>query len=294
MLEDMQLRNLAPQQQRTHLEQVTRFARHVRCSQVQLGPDHIPSYQLDLVRERHLTVASRPAALAALRFLYRVTLKQPWDLADALPMPKACRRLPVVLSRGEVVRFLDCAPGPRYRALFATCYGTGLRASEVLHLRPTDIEDRRMVIRVQHGKGQKDRHVMLSPKLLALLRAWWRVARPRHWLFASPVPTRPLTHGPKRYNPRRARRCRGFVQHVSRQPPRQRDGRAHAAPRGAAAVGGNRSVLCDPSEAVPGPARAARGRRGPSWTVAASDTGVAPRRTSPWGLAQRGLIASIV
>jgi len=206
MLEDMQVRNLSPQTQRTYLEQITRFARHFHRSPAGLGPEEIRAYQLHLRNDRHLVVTSIHVAVAALRFLYRVTLKKAWDIKDVIPAPRVQRRLPVVLSPEEVARFLDCLPGLQYRALLATCYGAGLRISEVLHLTPGDIDSRRMVIRVSQGKGQKDRYVMLSPKLLALLRAWWRVARPRHWLFPSPVPTRPLTRTAVERACQRARR----------------------------------------------------------------------------------------
>jgi len=216
MLEDMQVRNLAPQTQRTYLEQISRFARHVHGSPAGLGPDQIRAYQIYLANERQLAVASRQVTVAALRFLYRVTLKKPWVIDDVVPAPKVRRRLPVVLSPAEVVRFLDCLPGLRYRAMLATCYGAGLRISEVLHLRPTDIDSRRMAIRVCQGKGQKDRYVMLSPKLLALLREWWRVARPCHWLFPSPVPTRPLTRNAVE-RACRARRRRRFTKPVTPQ-----------------------------------------------------------------------------
>lgn len=215
MLEDMQVRNLAPQTQRTYLEQISRFARHFHGSPAGLGPDQIRAYQLYLANDRQLAVASRQVTVAALRFLYRVTLKKPWVIDDVVPAPKVRRRLPVVLSPAEVVRFLDCLPGLRYRAMLATCYGAGLRISEVLHLRPTDIDSRRMVIRVCQGKGQKDRYVMLSPKLLALLREWWQVARPRHWLFPSPVPTRPLTRNAVERACQRARRRGRFAKPVT-------------------------------------------------------------------------------
>jgi site-specific recombinase XerD len=215
MLEDMQVRNLSPHTQRTYLEQITRFARHFHCSPTGLGPEEIRAYQLHLRNDRHLVVTSIQVAVAALRFLYRVTLKKAWDIEDVIPAPRVQRRLPVVLSPEEVARFLDSLPGLRYRAMLATCYGAGLRISEVLHLKPADIDSRRMVIRVSQGKGQKDRYVMLSPRLLALLRAWWHVARPRHWLFPSPVPTRPLSRNAVERACQRARRRARFAKPVT-------------------------------------------------------------------------------
>jgi len=193
MLEDMRLRNLSPQTQLTYIQQVARFARHFRQSPVDLGPDAIRAYQLYLTTERGLAVESVMVAVAALRFLYTVTLKQAWRLDEVLPVPRRPQRLPVVLSPEEVLQFLDAVPGPKHRAILTTCYAAGLRLSEVLRLRPPDIDSRRMVIRVEQGKGQQDRYVMLSPKLLELLRTWWRVARPTTWLFPGGRPDQPIT-----------------------------------------------------------------------------------------------------
>lgn len=132
-------------------------------------------------------------AVAALRFLYTVTLKKDWPIADIIPAPKKPQRLPVVLSPDEVLQFLECVPGLKHRTILTACYAAGLRISEALHLRPTDIDSRRMVVRVDQGKGQKDRYVMLSPKLLELLRTWWRVERPTPWLFPGDRPGQPIT-----------------------------------------------------------------------------------------------------
>jgi integrase/recombinase XerD len=192
MLEDMQVRNFSPHTQTSYLEQVSRFARHFQQSPERLGPEEIRAYQIYLTNEKKLAVASILLAVAALRFLYLVTLKKAWRVEDIIPAPKKPQRLPVVLSPDEVLQFLACVPNLKHRAIFTTCYAAGLRISEVLHLRPTDIDSRRMVIRVDQGKGQKDRYVMLSPKLLELLRTWWRVARPTEWLFPGDRPGRAI------------------------------------------------------------------------------------------------------
>ena len=192
MLEDMQVRNFSPHTQTSYLEQVSRFARHFQQSPERLGPEEIRAYQIYLANEKKLAVASILLAVAALRFLYTVTLKKAWRVEDIIPAPKKPQRLPVVLSPDEVLQFLACVPNLKHRAIFTTCYAAGLRISEVLHLRPTDIDSRRMVIRVDQGKGQKDRYVMLSPKLLELLRTWWRVARPTEWLFPGNRPGRAI------------------------------------------------------------------------------------------------------
>jgi site-specific recombinase XerD len=153
-----------------------------------LGPAEIRAYQVYLAIEKRLTPASLAVAVAALRFLYTVTLQRAWTVEVVIPTPKVPDKLPVVLSPDEVLQFLACAPGPTHRAILTTCYAAGLRISEVLHLRPTDIDSRRMVIRVDQGKGQQDRYVMLSPKLLELLRTWWRVERSPVWLFPGDRP----------------------------------------------------------------------------------------------------------
>ena len=193
MLEDMLVRNLSPHTQRSYVQQVSQFARHFEKSPEDLGPEDIRTYQVYLTSERKLAVSSTLIAVAALRFLYTVTLKRDWTVEDIIPAPKKPQRLPIVLSPEEVLQFLECVPGLKHRAILTTCYAAGLRISEALHLKPTDIDSGRMVIRVEQGKGQKDRYVMLSPKLLELLRAWWHAAHPRHWLFPSQIVTTPLT-----------------------------------------------------------------------------------------------------
>ena len=193
MLEDMRVRNLSPNTQRAYLESVARFARHCGRSPADLGPDDIRTYQVYLVEERQLAPSSLAIAVCALRFLYKVTLKQPWAFDELIPAPKKPRRLPIVLSPDEVVQFLAAVPDPKHRAILTTCYATGLRVSEVVRLRPRDIDSRRMVIRVEQGKGQRDRYVMLSPTLLALLRDWWRVHRPTAWLFPGEPRDQPIT-----------------------------------------------------------------------------------------------------
>jgi site-specific recombinase XerD len=162
-----------------------------------------------LTNERKLAVGSILVAVAALRFLYTVTLKKDWTLEDVIPAPKKPQRLPVVLSPEEVLRFLSCVPSVMHRAILTTCYAAGLRISEALHLRPTDVDSSRMVIRIEQGKGQKDRYVMLSPKLLELLRDWWRLTRPRDWLFPGRVATRPISRSAVECACQQAhRRCR--------------------------------------------------------------------------------------
>lgn len=209
MVEDMQVRNFSPHTQTSYVQQVSRFARHFQQSPEALGPEEIRTYQVYLTNDRKLAIGSILIAVAALRFLYTVTLKKDWRVEDIIPAPKKPQRLPVVLSPEEVLHFLECVPGPKHRAILTTCYAAGLRISEVLHLRPTDIDSRRMVIRVEQGKGQKDRYVMLSPKLLELLRTWWRVERPTAWLFPGDRPGQAISKDAVEQACQKARRrCR--------------------------------------------------------------------------------------
>lgn len=206
MREDMQVRNLSPHTQRAYVENVARFARHFGRSPADLGPEEIRTYQVYLIRERHLAPSSLEIAVCALRFLYKVTLKKPWSFDDLIPAPKKPRRLPVVLSPDEVVRALDCVPSPKHRAVLTTCYAAGLRISEAVRLRPCDVDSQRMVIRIEQGKGQLDRYVMLSPKLLEVLRDWWRLSRPTTWLFPGDRPDHPLGRAAVEQACHRARR----------------------------------------------------------------------------------------
>lgn len=194
MTEDMQVRNLALNTQLSYVQQVSLFARHFNKSPEQLGPEDIRVYQIYLTNERKLSTSSILIAVSALRFLYNVCLKKNWSFEEVIPAPKKPQKLPVVLSPEEMLHFLECVANTKHRAILTTCYAAGLRISEAVHLKPTDIDPQRMVIRVEQGKGQKDRYVMLSPKLLETLRSYWRAVRPQGgWLFDGDVAGRPLT-----------------------------------------------------------------------------------------------------
>ena len=194
MLEDMRVRRLSPFTQRTYVETVARFARYFKRSPERLGPEQIRAYQVYLSTERGLATSSLLVAVSALRFLYRVTLQKRWSFDDVIPAPKKPQALPVVLSPQEVVQFLDAVKPAKHRAILTACYAAGLRISEAIALTVSAIDSERMVLRIAKGKGQKDRYVMLSPKLLAILRDWWKVQRPRHWLFPGERPEAPITH----------------------------------------------------------------------------------------------------
>ena len=186
MLQDMGIRNLATNTQLAYVQQISAFARHFDSSPEALGPEQVRAYQVHLIEDRKLAAGSLSVVAAALRFLYKITLRRPWN-DDDIPMPKRPLKLPIVLSPEEVVRFLACVASTKHRAILTTIYASGLRVSEAVALRPADIDSSRMVLRVDQGKGRKDRYVMLSPRLLEVLRDYWRIERPKPWLFPGDV-----------------------------------------------------------------------------------------------------------
>jgi integrase/recombinase XerD len=210
MTEDMQVRNLSPHTQTSYLQQVSLFARHFNNSPEQLGPEDIRAYQVYLTNERKLSPSSILIAVSALRFLYKVSLKKDWTFDEIIPAPKKPQRLPVVLSPEEVLHFLQSVGSTKHRAILTTCYAAGLRISESVHLKPTDVDSQRMVIRVEQGKGQKDRYVMLSPKLLETLRSYFRGVRPKGWLFEGDVSGQPINRSSVELACQKARRLSGI------------------------------------------------------------------------------------
>jgi site-specific recombinase XerD len=142
--------------------------------------------------QRQISASTINSAIAALRFFFTMTLERP-DLVRPLRLVAEPRRTPVVLSPEEVARLLEAAPGLKYKAALSAAYGAGLRVSEVANLKVSDIDSKRMMLRVEQGKGQRDRDVMLSPHLLQLLREWWKAARPQVWLFPGQNPINPVT-----------------------------------------------------------------------------------------------------
>jgi len=155
MIEDMQVRNLAPHTQATYVLHVSLFARHFRKSPELLGPEEIRDYQLYLTNQRKLAPSSIVVTTAALRFLYNVTLKRGWNLEASIPAPKQPKKLPIVLSRAEVLHFLGCVEDIKHHAILTTCYAAGLRISEAVRLKASSLDKQRMVIRVTQGKGRK-------------------------------------------------------------------------------------------------------------------------------------------
>jgi site-specific recombinase XerD len=214
MIEDLRLRNLAPATIRVYVQRVAAFARHFGKSPEHLGPPEVRAYLVHLVQQKHVSWSYYNQTVGALRFLYNVTLGRDEPLRR-IACPKQPKKLPVVLSAEEVVRFFEAVPNLKHRALPMTAYAAGLRISEVVALTVADIDSRRMVIRVRQGKGRKDRYVMLSPRLLEALRAYWRAARPAHWLFPGQVEGRPVTVGTAHRVCVQASRAAGLGKHVT-------------------------------------------------------------------------------
>jgi len=184
MLEDMRIRNLSVRTQETYISQVSRFAKHFQQSPQVLGPEEIRQYQLYLIGQK-VSWSVFNQTVCALRFLYTKTLRIEIGIEE-IPFPKQPKKLPELLSPTEVVQFLESVSDYTNRVALTTIYAGGLRLQECLHLKIKDIDSSRMTIRIEQGKGMKDRYVMLSEKLLSLLREYYRIVRPRgEYLFAS-------------------------------------------------------------------------------------------------------------
>ena len=191
MIEDMTIRKFAPKTQHDYMQRVKNFAAFLGRSPDTASFEDVRRYQLRLTTSG-VGVPTVNQTVSTLRFFFRVTLKR-HDILEHTHFIHEPRKLPVVLSPEEVARLLDAAPGLKYKAALSVAYGAGLRAGEVVSLKINHIDSERMVIRVEQGKGRKDRYVMLSPHLLALLRAWWKAARPQGWLFPGRDRVQPMT-----------------------------------------------------------------------------------------------------
>ncbi len=183
MIEDMRLRNLSRHTIDAYVLAVKQFANHCKRSPEQLSGQDVRQYLLHLVQERHVSWSRYNIARCGLQFLYQITLGRD-ERFEKLPCARVPKRLPTVLATEELRRLFDVAARDvKHKALLMTLYGSGLRVSEVAALRPGDIDSARMLIHVRLGKGSKDRMTKLSPRLLEVLREYWRAAHPRMWLF---------------------------------------------------------------------------------------------------------------
>ena len=194
MIRDMQLQRLAPQTQKAYVTAVTGLAKFYQCSPERLNPEQIRTYLHHLLVERHLAWSSCNQAAAGLKFFYTKTLG--WDVLHLHLPPRTGRsQLPQILSIEELQRLFTHTKNPRHRALLMTTYAAGLRVSEVVRLKLTDIESERLLLRIEQGKGRKDRYTLLSTRLLTELRAYWKLYRPALWLFTGLDPQLPMPSG---------------------------------------------------------------------------------------------------
>jgi integrase/recombinase XerD len=191
MIDDMKFRNMSPSTLKVYTYAVANYSAFHGRSPDKLGIEHVREYRLHLMK-RGLKAASINPIIGALRFFYGITLGQK-EIAEQIPFARKEDTLPAVLTQEEVVRLLKAESNLKMRTALTTIYAAGLRVSEVVTLTNKDIDSTRMVIHIRQAKGRKDRYVMLSEQLLAILRDYWRRTRPPHWLFPGPDPARPLT-----------------------------------------------------------------------------------------------------
>ena len=197
MIEDMMLRKLSPKTQSSYILAVKKLTHYLGHSPATASAEELRRFQLYLV-DKGISSITLNATITALRFLFETTLNRADTMLkmSTVPVP---RKLPVVLSRQEVTRLIDASGNPKYRAALSVAYGAGLRVSEVVALKVSDIDSTRMTLRVEQGKGHKDRYAMLSPVLLDHLRSWWQFAHTQGmmleggWLFPGQNPVNPLT-----------------------------------------------------------------------------------------------------
>lgn len=212
-IDDLRLRNYASRTVETYVSQIAMFAKHFGKSPEVLGPNEVRDYQLHLLaRKRSWSTFNQ--AVCALRFLYGTTLGRPEQL-PMIPYGKKPKRLRSVLAAKEVLRLIDAADTPRDRVFLEVAYGCGLRLSELIHLQVCDIDSARMVIHVRQGKGAKDRLVPLSRRLLADLRAYWRLYRPLTWLFPGDNPAQPISAANMQRRLRQLVKRVGLTKHCS-------------------------------------------------------------------------------
>jgi integrase/recombinase XerD len=186
MLEELQRRNYSDSTVRVYLATIRDFSQHFGQAPDQLGAEHIRKFQVYLLKEKKLAVASVKQRASALRFFFVKTLRRPYML-EQIPYPKVPRRLPNILSEAEVARLIDSASNLLHRAMLMTLYSTGIRRAELCRLKVSDVDSKRMILHVREGKGGHDRDVPLSPTLLETLREYWRWMKPKTYLFPGTV-----------------------------------------------------------------------------------------------------------
>ena len=213
MIDDMSLRNLSPATRRSYLHAVTKFSRYFGRSPDRLGLEDVRAFQVHLVSQG-ISWPALNQTVCALRFFYGVTLDR-GEIPERIVYARTPRKLPVILSADEVVRFLEAVPSLKARVALTTAYAAGLRASEAVSLKVTYIDSDRMLIQVHHGKGAKDRTLMLSQQLLTILRTYWRLTRPGEWLFPGRSPDKPIDVQVLHAACRSATKAAGLIKRVS-------------------------------------------------------------------------------
>lgn len=219
MIDDMTMRKLNPQTQQSYMRAVIKLTRFLGRSPDTASPEDLRRFQLHLASDG-VSNQTINATICGLRFFFEVTLDSPLALRKMRTVHEP-RKLPVILSPDEVKRLLEATTNLKYKAALSTAYGAGLRASEVTHLKVSDIDSKRMVIRIEQGKGSKDRYAMLSPTLLSVLRQWWRAAQEQRkmlkggWLFPGRNPVNPLSTRQLRRGMEAAVTLAGLDKHVS-------------------------------------------------------------------------------
>ena len=204
MIEDMTIRNLSHSTQESYIYAVAKFSLHFKQSPDRLGMEEVRAYQLHLVEQKYSWSHVNQVA-CALRFFYGITLGQK-EAFERIVSGREPEKLPPVLNREEIARFLEAVAGLRNRVALATAYATGLRIGEVVRLKIASIDSERMLLHIEGGKGGKDRYAMLSPRLLEILRAYWTRARPSLWLFPGQEPGDHVSRGALQSACRAARR----------------------------------------------------------------------------------------
>ena len=188
---DLVVRGMSVRTREAYLGAVAGLAKHYGRQPDRITQDEVQNYLLYLIEQRKLAWSSCNIVFQGLKFFYRVTLKRSATQFD-IPRARQPQKLPQILSREEVVALIENTRHPKHRAILMTAYGSGLRLNEICHLKLNDIDSKRMTMRVEQGKGAKDRYTLLSPRLLAELRRYWSFYRPKEWLFTSTDVTRPI------------------------------------------------------------------------------------------------------
>jgi site-specific recombinase XerD len=192
MLVDLQLCGAKPRTQKTYLREAENLAKYFNRSPAELGEDELKEYLLYLMKERHLSEGTFRFYVAGLKFLYRTTLKREWAV-EKIRYPRAKRKLPVVLDLSEVESLFSVTKNLKHKAILMITYSSGLRVSETASLKLTDIDSKRMMVRITQGKGGKDRYSILSQTTLEQLRQYWKKYRPTEWLFDGQKKDHPIT-----------------------------------------------------------------------------------------------------